>query len=359
MTDRENTGQQPEVRSRAKSDSSRFFPVLLLVTALLTAAFYVYDKSQKDEPLPFGLSDSVQKIVEAVSDKKNDTASNNSLKIPLSDSDSPPVAAHNSFHTPEESVPRSIEDVSAQIDTEPPEKAKAPATKLTSVSFDVAPYVYSATGSQTVDYEILVKELNDFYRTLDSRPYMTEFKLGGPSKTHFSKLIQKLLDNPPVVTRETDDLFTLLKNTAHFFRILGKDNILVLKGILDRERVSFEDILKTFYTLTYSPEHLKNEYDIALDQRALHDYAAFFLHTMGGRLYLFRRDSNSRLAVSFYAILIIDRANDSGDSPHGIDIRPPVNALIEEIENGGKNLKMRDEYLDKLYSLQEKYNTSN
>ncbi len=38
-------------------------------------------------------------------------------------------------------------------------------------------------------------------------------------------LLQKLLDNPPVVIGETDDLFTLFQNTAHFFRILGKENI--------------------------------------------------------------------------------------------------------------------------------------
>ena len=206
------------------------------------------------------------------------------------------------------------------------------------------------------DYRRLIGELNTFYSHLDREPYMQAFGLKEPSKVHFSKLLQKLLDNPPVVTRETDDLLTLLKNTAHFFRILDQDNITILKGILDREKKSFEQILKTFYALTYQPEYLQKEYSLTIPPDALHDYAAFFLNTIGGRLYLFRRDSASRMTVSYYSILVIDRANSEGGSRHGIDLRPAIDSLIEEIENTGKNLRFKDEYLEKLYDLKEKYN---
>ena len=214
----------------------------------------------------------------------------------------------------------------------------------------------STFDEKNIDYTFLISKLNNFYSHLDSQQYMQNFKLSEPSKEHFSHLIQKLLDNPPVVTRETDDLFTLLKNTAHFFRVIGKNNILILKGILDREKDSFETILQSFYYLTNKPEYLKEAYAISLDPPDLYDYAGFFLHTMGGRLYLFRRDSNSRMVVSYYAILLIDRANRAGDSRHGIDIRPAINSLIDEIENGGKHLQLRETYLDTLYDLKERYN---
>jgi len=203
--------------------------------------------------------------------------------------------------------------------------------------------------------QALVAQLNGFYRHLDKQQYMQQFNLPEPSKVYFSKLIQKLLDNPPVVNRETDDLFTLLKNTAHFFRILGKDNIMVLKGILDREKKSFETILQSFYELTDSPEVLKKEYGIVIPDGALHDYAAFFLNTMGGRLYLFRRDSLSRLAVSYYSILVVDRAITDGNGRHGIDLHPAIDSLIDELENGGDRLQLKDTYLSKLYDLQQKY----
>jgi hypothetical protein len=201
----------------------------------------------------------------------------------------------------------------------------------------------------------LIEVMNDFYNHLDQQPYMQAFSLPEPSRIYFSKLIAKLLNNPPVVTRETDDLYTLLRNTAHFFRVLGKENMFILKGILDRERESLEILLKTFYALTYHPQALQEEYNLDLNLDSLYDYGAFFLHTMGGRLYLFRRDSTSRMAVSYYAIQVVNRANMSGEGRHGIDLVPSINALIEEMENGGKLLTFRDEYLDSLYDLKEKY----
>ena len=77
---------------------------------------------------------------------------------------------------------------------------------------------------------------------------------------------------------------------------------------------------------------------------------------MGGRLYLFRRDSTSRMVVNYYAIISIDRANIEGYGGHGIDLKPSILSLIEEIENGGGRLQLKEKYLDTLYDLQEKYN---
>jgi len=209
------------------------------------------------------------------------------------------------------------------------------------------------TGNDPVK---LITTINDFYAHLDRQPYLKDFKLKESSKIHFSRLLQKLINTPPVVADETDDLFTLLKNTAHFFRILGKDNIVMLKGILDREKSSFENILKTFYTLTGYPETLAREYSLTLPRDALYDYAGFFLNTIGGRLYLFRRDSISRMTVSFYSILLIDKANNEGANRFGIDLRPFIDSLLNEIENTGNSLLLKEEYLDALYDLKEKYN---
>lgn len=201
----------------------------------------------------------------------------------------------------------------------------------------------------------LVDKLNTFYKKLDSRPYMAAFQLKKSSKEHFSQLIQKLLDHPPVVARETDNLFTLLKNTAHFFRILGKNNVLLLKGILDREHDELESIMDTFYRLTAYPETIYREYGIQLKEDELLDYCGFFLSTMGGRLYLFRRDSTSRMVVTYFAIKVLDRANRNGNNKLGIDLLPPIRNIIEEMENGGRNIKHRDEYLETLYGFEEYY----
>ena len=202
----------------------------------------------------------------------------------------------------------------------------------------------------------LVDTINAFYTHLDQQPYIQDLALQQPSKLYFSKLLQKLADKPPTVVRETDNLYTLLSNTAHFYRLLGKKNIVIIKKILATENGSFEQNANAFYRLTAQPEVLKKEFNLSISPKVITDYAAFFLNTMGGRLYLFRRDSTTRMVVTFYAIMAIDRANRAGNGGHGIDLRPAIPALIEEMENGGRLLRFKEQYLDALYDLQEKYN---
>lgn len=213
----------------------------------------------------------------------------------------------------------------------------------------------STQGSGDGECSVLADNIESFFNSLDTRDYIKEFQLDSPSATYFPKLIQKLVDNPPIVSGETDDLFTILQNTAHFFRILGKKNILVLKGILDREQATFEQTLADFYELTAEPDCLEKRFDLSIGQDPLYAYAGFFLNTMGGRLYLFRRDSMSRMVVNFYAILIIEQANREGRNKYGIDIKDSIDSLIIEIESSRIKLQMRDYYLDTLYDLKVKY----
>lgn len=197
--------------------------------------------------------------------------------------------------------------------------------------------------------------LDAFYKHLDKQPYIQAYNLQEPSEQHFEKLIDKLLANPPKVTRESDDLYTILRNTAHFFRISGKDNILIMKGILNSEKDSLEQILADYYFLINTPECIHNKYAQGISGDALYEYACFFLNTMGRRLYLFRRDSESRMVVTYYAILLVDLANRQQNNRHGIALKPALNMLIAEMESGGSNMKGYEEYLDILYDLKEKY----
>jgi len=227
---------------------------------------------------------------------------------------------------------------------------------LTSSNPSIQQPIPSPTNPSDTQCDILSSSVKLFFNTLDERAYIREFKLDEKSSIYFPKLIQKLADNPPIVNGETDDLFTILQNTAHFFRIIGKKNILVLKGILDREKETFEQTLADFYALTDDPACLKREFNLSIDGETLYLYSGFFLNTMGGRLYLFRRDSMSRMVVNFYAIMIMEKANREGKNRYGIDVRTPINKLIEDIESSKIQLKLRDYYLDTLYDMKERYN---
>jgi hypothetical protein len=194
-----------------------------------------------------------------------------------------------------------------------------------------------------------------FYSHLDQQEYLRTFHFDAPSEIYFSRLIQKMLDTPPVVSGETNDLYTVLQNTAHFFRIVGRENMLALKAIISNEQKSYEGIMADFYSISRQPDHLRESFSIALNEDALYDYAGFFLTTMGGRLYLFRRDSSLRMIVNYYAILVVDEAVQTRRNRHGIDIRPVIDNLIGEIENSGNQLQLKEQYLDNLYDLKEKY----
>jgi len=214
------------------------------------------------------------------------------------------------------------------------------------------------TSSDSVaddSYRHSLDAIASFYQHLDQETYLHEFQVGSPSRVYFSQLAQRMLDTPPLVSGETNDLFSILQNTAHFFRVVGRENILALKAIISHEKDRYEAILAEFYLLSHRPDYLESAFNINLKQDALYDYAGFFLTTMGGRLYLFRRDSALRMIVSYYSILIVEEANQQGRNRHGIDLRPAVDSLINELETGGDQLKLRDQYLDRLYSLKEKY----
>ncbi len=200
-----------------------------------------------------------------------------------------------------------------------------------------------------------VDRIKAFYQHLDQQQYIQTRHLDAPSHIYMTKLIQKLLDAPPVVTRETDDLLTILKNSTHLFRILGKDNILLSKEILNREKNKTEELMANYFLLTEHPEAFDKELSFTIPEDALYQYACFFLNTMGGKLYLSRRDSLTRMLVSYYAIMIVHQANTQGKNAYGLPLQPALDLLTSEIEEGGNSLHYKEAYLDALYDLKEKY----
>ena len=200
----------------------------------------------------------------------------------------------------------------------------------------------------------LAPRLADFFHHLDQEPYIREFRLGRPSEQYFNALTAKLLAHPPTVTRESDDLYTILTNMAHFFRVIGKQNILLMKGILDRERDKIEDVAADLYKWAITNQCSGDGFSMQAPLDKVYEYAGFFLNTMGGRSYLFRRDSRSRLLVNYYAILIIDQANINNLNLYGLDIKPLIPKLIREIE-ATNQLIYKEDYIDHLLDLQEKY----
>jgi len=194
-----------------------------------------------------------------------------------------------------------------------------------------------------------------FFEHLDRQDYIREFTIKGSTLDHIAGIINKLMANPPVVVRETDDLFAILHNMAHFFRILGPKDILLIKDVLINDQELVEPTMALFYKWSeIEPECPDKELNINLPLAGLYEYAGYFINTLGGQSYLFRRALYLRLLIRYYSILIIDRANSVDANRYGIDIRYTLGALISELQTN-VDLENSQVYLENLINLQESY----
>lgn len=217
-------------------------------------------------------------------------------------------------------------------------------------------YKQVATEAVVVDScKVMAEQLDLFFRHLDNQDYFTEFQLKGGAKVFFSEIAAKLIAQQPKITRETDSLLTILQNTAHFYRVLGGEKVFLLKKIMAHEKALLEPIMAEFYTLmTTENECLHIDYPIKLPLKSMYSYSVFFTNTLGGQSYLFRRDLTLRTLTKYYCVLVLDQANSNRLNHLGVDIRPPLNNLISEMDSLS-GLRNKKKYLETLLLLQEKY----
>ena len=112
--------------------------------------------------------------------------------------------------------------------------------------------------------------------------------------------------------------------------------------------------MHTFYFwFTSSDEHSELELTRPPIEQ-LYIYTCFFLETLGGRSYVLRRDSKVRILILYYCMLIIDQANIEVINSYGIDIRPHLRLISEDMTHQ-KALNYKNHYLIKLEMLRKKY----
>ncbi len=195
------------------------------------------------------------------------------------------------------------------------------------------------------------REVINLFDYLDQKNYIKAYGLKEGTYKHFLKLTEKLSANPPTVSGETRDIYILTHNIAHFYRVIGEKNISLTKDILSNEKEKIERTMELLYDwIIQEAENEKKE--IKIKTKDLYEYAAFFLNTMGGRAYLSRRNSRTRTLVTYYSVLILNKANEKKLNRHGVDIRPHLTLLLEDI-NDQKNLSRKTEYLKKLNAIKK------
>lgn len=198
------------------------------------------------------------------------------------------------------------------------------------------------------------------------RHFSSYLKSSGPEAGGFPdfpegtlQILRKLSARLPMITDETRDIMSLKHNEAHFYRVLGKDAIRGILAILAAEPDVFEPALADFYQYHVEKNCCADDSGapcVSLD--TLYTYAGFFLETLAGKSYLFRRSARLHCLGEYYAVRILDKAGDAGINPYGIDIRPHIDRAMDSIRSQNR-LVFQDAYETVLLELKEKYSAKN
>lgn len=205
-------------------------------------------------------------------------------------------------------------------------------------------------------FEEIDQQIRAFFTYLDEQDYVQAYQFKGGTYQQFQLALKKMETNPPSITDETASLYNLYRNMAHFFRVLGKSRVNLTRDVLQNENEILESVMQTFY-LWATDETADKKKTGQPTLKTMYTYSGFFLNTLAGKSYLFRRNSKIRLLTTYYSILILDRANDEQLNPAGIDIRPHIEFLLNDLQNQ-IGLIHQKQYLSQLLQLADKYNLS-
>jgi hypothetical protein len=202
--------------------------------------------------------------------------------------------------------------------------------------------------------EVLDGKVKEFFSYLDDKEYVKAYRLEDETLDYFQTLVGKLSKNPPTVSAELKDPYLLIRNVAHFYRVLGKVGVRLARDVVVNESEITEPIGALLFEWSTAGERCEEGLETPPALSTQYEYAGFFLNSLGGRSYLLRRDPRVRILTTYYSVLILDRANGKDLNRHGIDIRPHIDSVAQEIRNS-RGLVFQKEYLDRLEGLRGKY----
>ena len=197
-------------------------------------------------------------------------------------------------------------------------------------------------------------QIMSFFSYMDDQEYVQSYKFKEGTYRQYQIAIKKLSSKLPIITGEMSSLYNIVRNVAHFYRVMGKKRVLLIKQMLQNESELIESVMRTFYLWFTIDDEGHSTVPGRPSIENMYEYAGYLLNTLGGRSYLLRRDPKLRTLTTYYCVLILDKANDEELNSKGIDIRPYIGSSLMEIENK-TGLVHQKEYLTKLRELRFKY----
>jgi hypothetical protein len=209
-------------------------------------------------------------------------------------------------------------------------------------------------GGKLPGYAEVEGQIMAFFSYMDEQQYVQSYKFKEGIYHQYQISIGKLSSELPIVTGEMSSLYNIVRNVAHFYRVLGKKRVLLIKQMLQNEAEVIESVMRTFFLWFTMDDKGQSTVQGRPSMNCMYEYAGYILNTLGGRSYLLRRDPKIRTLTIYYCVLILDKANDEELNSRGIDIRPYIRSSLMDIENQ-TGLVHQEGYMAKLKELRLKY----
>ncbi len=191
------------------------------------------------------------------------------------------------------------------------------------------------------------RDVRDFFGYLDEQEYVRRLTRDADAWSVFVRALGKLAARPPVPAGEGLDPAVMTRNIYHLFRVLDDREIHLAKDVIEHEGDTLELNLDILYPWLTLGGRCPDPRGIRPSQEILYRYAGFFMNTIGGRSYLFRRATWLRLLISYYAVLILHDADREGINSYGIDVLPMAQRLRDEVARYG-GYHFQGTYLERL-----------
>ena len=229
---------------------------------------------------------------------------------------------------------------------------QTPNEKLEEVSEEEV--VENETMSVEDECQRMQRDLMEFFTYLDKKDYVRKLRIGEDTFSRFKKILHELSLHPPLPAGEGLNYDMIISNIYHFYRALNLKDVKLIRLIAKNEADTMEINLAFFYRWLMSSNECKRNKGLPPSPDTLYRYAGFLINSIGGRSYLFRRETRLRLLLNYYCLLTVHEADKKKMNSFGIDITPFLKPLAEEIENY-QLLYFRREYAGKLIDLNNYY----
>jgi hypothetical protein len=198
------------------------------------------------------------------------------------------------------------------------------------------------------------KDVRDFFAYLSTKDYIRHIQGGADPFEHYLSIVARLNSKLPTPAGESADSTVLNSNIYHLFRVLERKDIRFIREVMVNESETLEMNIEMLYRWLTLGKRCPDPEGLRPSREALYHYAGFFLNTIGGRSYLFRRPLRLRLLGTYYSLLIIHESDKEGSNLYGIDPFPHIPALIKEIALY-PDFRFQETYLEKLKEIETYY----